>query len=155
MVSGLKSCRFVLLELSYMQVDQVQSRCLHVRYWPELIGQPWHGVVDFMCCVCFRDSVMDKVLHPCERPFHTSASVRVPQYKLRKTESVQLPLCSSSKHLLSFIPATAILWNDLPSRIPSLSSLKSFRHSLQVPAFSSRPLFFRSLVDATSISFNC
>ena len=38
-----------------------------------------------------------------------SASILVPQYKLRKTESVQLPLCSSSKRLLSFIPATAIL----------------------------------------------
>ena len=69
---------------------------------------------------------MDKVLHP------QYASVRVPQYKLRKTENVQWPLCFSSERLFPFIPGTAILWNDLPSRIKSMSSLKFFLHSFQV-----------------------
>ena len=47
-------------------------------------------------------------------------------------ENVQLPLCFSSERLLSFIPGTAILWNNLPSSITSLFSLKFFFHSLQV-----------------------
>ena len=58
------------------------------------------------------------------------ASERAPQYALRKSADVELPVCHSKQHLSSFLPAAAIWWNSLPSALHSVSSLPLFYRSL-------------------------
>ena len=55
----------------------------------------------------------------------TSASVRC-SYSLRSSHSSQIPLCSSSAHLSSFLPSSCVLWNALPSSVVDVKSLSSF-----------------------------
>ena len=47
-------------------------------------------------------------------------------YSLRNTGTVELPACSSSLYLSSFIPSSCLLWNSLPPDVSSSSSVSSF-----------------------------
>ena len=49
-----------------------------------------------------------------------------PEYSLRNTGTVELPACSSSLYLSSFIPSSCLLWNSLPPDVSSSSSVSSF-----------------------------
>ena len=59
----------------------------------------------------------------------SSASSRC-TYSLRNPKSVEVPLCSTSAHLSSFLPSCSILWDTLPASVTSCSSLSSFASSL-------------------------
>ena len=48
------------------------------------------------------------------------------EYSLRNTGTVELPACSSSLYLSSFIPSSCLLWNSLPPDVSSCSSVSSF-----------------------------
>ena len=48
------------------------------------------------------------------------------EYSLRNTGTVELPACSSSLYLSSFIPSSCLLWNSLPPDVSSSSSVSSF-----------------------------
>ena len=48
------------------------------------------------------------------------------EYSLRNTGTVELPACSSSLYLSSFIPSSCLLWNSLPPEVSSSSSVSSF-----------------------------
>ena len=48
------------------------------------------------------------------------------EYSLRNTGTVELPACSSSLYLSSFIPSSCFLWNFLPPDVSSSSSISSF-----------------------------
>ena len=52
------------------------------------------------------------------------------KYTLRNPKSMEVPLCSTSAHLSSFLPSCSILWNTLPASVTSCSSLSSFASSL-------------------------
>ena len=60
----------------------------------------------------------------------SSASSRC-KYCLRNPKSMEVPLCSTSAHLSSFLPSCSILWNTLPASVTSSSSnsLSSFASS--------------------------
>ena len=47
-------------------------------------------------------------------------------YNLRNSNSPEVPSCSGSSHLSSFLPSCCLLWNRLPVSITSCSSLSSF-----------------------------
>lgn len=47
-------------------------------------------------------------------------------YSLRSSHSSQVPLCSSSARLTSFLPSSCILWNTLPPTVVSTTSVSSF-----------------------------
>ena len=47
-------------------------------------------------------------------------------YSLRSSHSSQVPFCSSSAHLSSFLPSTRILWNSLHSSVACAHFLSSF-----------------------------
>lgn len=51
-------------------------------------------------------------------------------YSLRSAHSSQVPRCSSSAHLSSFIPSACILWNSLSPEITSATSASSFSRHL-------------------------
>ena len=51
-------------------------------------------------------------------------------YNLRKPNQVAFPSCGSSRHLNSFLPFAAAVWNDLSADIQSNSTLSSFSSSL-------------------------
>ena len=51
-------------------------------------------------------------------------------YSLRNANSLQIPFCSSSAYLSSFMPSSSLLWNSLPSAITSCTSLSTFSRSL-------------------------
>ena len=51
-------------------------------------------------------------------------------YSLRNLSSFEVPACSSSSHLSSFLPSCIILWNSLPAPITSCTSLSSFASSI-------------------------
>ena len=51
-------------------------------------------------------------------------------YRLRNSSSVQVPFCSSTARLRSFIPATSILWNSLPGRVTACKTLVAFSRSI-------------------------
>ena len=57
---------------------------------------------------------------------------------------LQVPSCSSSSHLSSFLPSCCLLWNRLPVSITSCSSLSSFASSLSWLTFCRWKMFFRS-----------
>ena len=48
------------------------------------------------------------------------------EYSLRNTGTVELPACSSSLYLSSFIPLSCLLWNSLRPDVSSSSSVSSF-----------------------------
>ena len=66
---------------------------------------------------------------PCLQDKLSSASSRC-KYSLRNPKSMEVPLCSTSAHLSSFLPSCSILWNTLPASVTSCSSLSSFASSL-------------------------
>ena len=55
------------------------------------------------------------------------------KYSLRNTGTVELPACSSSLDLTSFIPSSCLLWKSLPPDVSSSSSVSSF--TLMLPIF--------------------
>ena len=62
---------------------------------------------------------------PCLHEKLSSVSTRC-NYRLRKPKSIEVPSCSTSAHLSSFLPSCTILWNTLPVSVTSCSSLSSF-----------------------------
>ena len=75
-----------------------------------------------------------------------SLSVRLPAavtercpYNLRSSHSSQVPFCSSSSRLSSFMPSSCILWNTLPASVISAKSTASF--SRQLDCFFSCDMF--------------
>ena len=64
-------------------------------------------------------------------PLHKLSFVRSRcSYNLRISNSPEVPSCSSSSHLSSFLPSCCLLWNRLPVSITFCSSLSSFASSL-------------------------
>ena len=51
---------------------------------------------------------------PCLQDKLSSASSRC-KYSLRNPKSMEVPLCSTSAHLSSFLPSCSFLWNTLPA----------------------------------------
>ena len=66
---------------------------------------------------------------PCLQEKLSSASSRC-KYSLQNPKCMEVPLCSTSAHLSSFLPSCSILWNTLPASVISCSSLSSFGSSL-------------------------
>ena len=51
-------------------------------------------------------------------------------YQLRRAESLEFPLCSSSRHRNSFLPYSIAIYNALPPHVVSASRLSTFLQSV-------------------------
>ena len=97
-----------------------KSQLLTQLGWPTLAWRRRRAkLIDFWKLVnnqgppCLSSRIPKSVNNRCE-------------YSLRNTGTVELPACSSSLYLSSFIPSSCLLWNSLPPDISSSSSVSSF-----------------------------
>ena len=75
------------------------------------------------------------------------------EYSLRNTGTIELPACSSSLYLSSFIPSLCLLWNSLPPDVSSSSSVSSSTQTWGSPVgetLSSSPPFTLYLILSSS-----
>ena len=102
-------------------------RCLSLGL---LTGRPSPGGDGAASYSSSGSSSTDLVIPVYKRSSKLSSASSRCTYSLRNPKSMEVPLCSTSAHLSSFLPSCSILWNTLPASVTSCSSLSSFASSL-------------------------
>ena len=127
---------FLSVHFGSSYVSQLsKSQRLHLLCWPT---SPWRRRRQKLILFWQLKNGFGPSSLSAQLPAAVSARCH---YALRSSHSYQVPFCSSSSHLSSFLPSTCVIWNSLPVATSSARSVPSFT-SLLHQFFASDTYYF-------------